>query len=63
MEKVMVSSLTYSIGFVFKYMLTTIAFADTDSLAHLNDDENVDETGGVYGDSDEESDGGVGLGD
>ncbi|SPJ89723.1 uncharacterized protein FTOL_13084 [Fusarium torulosum] len=39
------------------------AFADTDSLAHLNDDENVDEIGGVYGDSDEESDGGAGLGD
>lgn len=44
-------------------MLTTIAFADTDSLAPLNDDENVDEDGGVCGDSDEESDGGAGLGD
>ncbi|KAF4436816.1 hypothetical protein FACUT_6165 [Fusarium acutatum] len=36
---------------------------DSDSLAHLNDDEIVDNTDDESGDSDEESDGGVGLGD
>ncbi|KAF5660341.1 hypothetical protein FCIRC_12143 [Fusarium circinatum] len=36
---------------------------DSDSLAHLNDDEIVGNTDNESGDSDEESDGGVGLGD
>ncbi|VTT62650.1 unnamed protein product [Fusarium fujikuroi] len=36
---------------------------DSESLAHLNDDETVDNTDDESGDSDEESDGGVGLGD
>ncbi|RKL11840.1 hypothetical protein BFJ71_g320 [Fusarium oxysporum] len=35
---------------------------DSDSLAHLNDDETVDNTDNESGESDEESDGGVGLG-
>ncbi|KAH7232233.1 uncharacterized protein BKA55DRAFT_598243 [Fusarium redolens] len=37
------------------------AFTDSDSLAHLNDDETVDNTDNGSGDSDEESDGGLGL--
>ncbi|CVL02067.1 uncharacterized protein FMAN_08187 [Fusarium mangiferae] len=36
---------------------------DSESLAHLNDDETVDNTDDESGDSDEESDGGVGLGE
>ncbi|KAJ4263212.1 hypothetical protein NW764_016206 [Fusarium oxysporum] len=36
---------------------------DSDSLAHLNDDATVDNTDNESEDSDEESDGGVGLGD
>ncbi|KAF5541148.1 hypothetical protein FNAPI_10322 [Fusarium napiforme] len=36
---------------------------DSDSLAHLNDDETIDGTDDESGDSYEESDGGVGLGD
>ncbi|KAG9502251.1 hypothetical protein J7337_005077 [Fusarium musae] len=36
---------------------------DSDSLAHLNDDETIDNTDDDSGDSYEESDGGVGLGD
>ncbi|KAF4424489.1 hypothetical protein F53441_14236 [Fusarium austroafricanum] len=39
------------------------AFTDTDSLAHLNDGETVDEIGDGSRDSDEESDGGAALGD
>ncbi|KAJ0132509.1 Uncharacterized protein HZ326_24418 [Fusarium oxysporum f. sp. albedinis] len=35
---------------------------DSDSLAHLNDDETVDNTDNESAESDEESDGGVGLG-
>ncbi|KNB20671.1 hypothetical protein FOXG_22894 [Fusarium oxysporum f. sp. lycopersici 4287] len=35
---------------------------DSDSLAHLNDDETVGNTDNESAESDEESDGGVGLG-
>jgi hypothetical protein len=38
-------------------------FTDSDSLAHLNDDDGTAETDGGHRDVDEESDGGVGLGD
>jgi hypothetical protein len=62
MEKVMVSSFKTTVTFASKYILTTIAFTDSDSLAHLNDDDTVDNTDIGSGDSDEESDGGVGLG-
>lgn len=49
--------------FAVKYILTTRAFTDSDSLLHLNDAETVDDTDDGSGDGDEESDGGVGLGD
>jgi len=63
MEKVMVSSLKTTVTFASIYILTTIEVTDSDSLAHLNDDETVDNTDNESGESDEESDGGVGLGD
>ena len=58
----MVSSLKTTVTFASIYILTTIEVTDSDSLAHLNDDETVDNTDNESGESDEESDGGVGLG-
>jgi hypothetical protein len=63
MDKVTVSSFEVIVTFAFKYILTKRAVTDSDSLAHLNDDETIDNTDGDSGDSYDESDGGVGLGD
>lgn len=63
MEKVTVSSHKITVTFAFKYILTKKAVTDSESLAHLNDGETVGNTDDESGDSDEESDGGVGLAD
>ncbi|KAI1066683.1 hypothetical protein LB507_011632 [Fusarium sp. FIESC RH6] len=49
--------------FPVKYVLTTVVFTDSDSLAHLHDDDAVDESDDGSGDGDDQSEGGVVLSD